>query len=158
MDKVTLIHKRMYHDDNHTMGFIIFDNGKINYILEDTKRDIKVAGETRIPAGLYEIKQRKEESRLTMKYRANYEWFQDWHLQLQNVPNFKYVYDHIGNYDTNTDGCRLHGLYPSNPRTGEDDMVKRSQDAFIDYYRYVTKLLESGTKVYTLIVDEDEPQ
>ena len=150
---ITLPHQRMYHDNNHTMGFIKF-NGMVNYILEDTKRDIKIAGETRIPAGLYEIKQRKVESPLTLRYREDYDWFDLWHLELQNVQNFKHVYDHIGNYDKNTDGCRLHGLYPSNPRTGERDMVKRSQDAFIDYYMYVTSLLESGIRVFTHIYDE----
>jgi hypothetical protein len=150
--KVVLKHHRMYYDDTHTMGYILFD-GKINYILEDTKRSNKIAGETRINAGLYEIKQKKILTPLTKSYRKRYNWF-EWHLELQNVKNFNNIYDHIGNFAKDTRGCRLHGLYPSNPRIESVNMVKNSTAAFKDYYKYVNELLESGIRVFTKIIDE----
>ena len=55
---------RISSQKDSTSG-ILFDvvNGKRNflcYTLEDEQRDVKVWGETRIPAGTYEIKLRNE--------------------------------------------------------------------------------------------------
>lgn len=150
-DKLILIHQRMFHDSDHTMGYLVFDN-KINYILEDPPQKIKLAGKTRIPAGIYEIKQRKVLSPLTKKYREKYSWF-NWHLEFQDVPNFEHVYSHIGNYATDTDGCQLHGLTPTNPRIGRV-MVENSTLAFIEYYKYITNTLENGGQVFIDVRNE----
>ena len=57
------------------------------YTLEDEQRDVKVYGETRIPAGTYKLKLR-EEGGFHNKYLARYG--ADWHhgmIWVQDVPN-----------------------------------------------------------------------
>lgn len=100
--------ERFLSDENATVGKLYADGEFVCYTLEDEKREVKVKGETRIPAGTYDVKKREVLSGLTKKYREKYDFF-DYHYQLQNVPNFNYVYIHMGNYETNTDGCILVG-------------------------------------------------
>ena len=90
---------------------ILFDvtGGKrkfLCYTLEDEYRKDKVKGETRIPAGTYDIILRKVGSFHT-KYS---EKFKDMHkgmLWVKDVPNFEYILIHIGNTDEDTSGCLL---------------------------------------------------
>jgi len=90
----------------------LFDvtNGRkfLCFVLEDQFRQQKVKGETRIPAGTYEVRLRKEGG-----FHANYsKRFPKIHLgmlHLQNVPNFTFILLHCGNHDEDTDGCLLVG-------------------------------------------------
>ena len=81
-----------YSDDGETtIGLLYIDKKFYCYTLEDTHHDIKVPGETRIPAGNYQLTMRKEVTPLTEKYRTRYpEWF-TFHLELQHVPNFSSI-------------------------------------------------------------------
>lgn len=99
---------RYDHGEDHTAGLLRSCDGFLGYLLEDEYRSVKVKGETRIPAGRYEIKKRMEVTPLTERYRKKFQWF-DFHLELQDVPNFNNVYIHIGNYERDTDGCLLVG-------------------------------------------------
>ena len=119
------------------------------FTLEDEKRTVKVHGETRIPAGRYKILFRKVESEKTKKYRARFPWF-TWHLELQNVPNFKYVYIHIGNTDKDSDGCILLGKTADHVA----GTIGQSVAAFTTFYQKVSALLENGREVWITIVDE----
>lgn len=108
--------------------------------LEDEYRKEKVAGETRIPEGNYEIKKRVVLSGLTQKYRKRFDWF-DFHLMLQDVPNFNYVYIHVGNNHKHTDGCIL---------VGQDSggwEVWNSVDTFKPLYQKISNALYKGEKV-----------
>jgi len=78
------------------------------YTLEDESRDVKMSGETRIPAGVYELGINAADTPLTLKYRKKYSWFK-YHIEVKNVPGFKGIYIHVGNVDDNTDGCILLG-------------------------------------------------
>ena len=70
------------------------------YILEDEHRDVKVAGETRIPAGRYEIKLRPpEQGNVNAKYMSKFPDMHKGRLWLQDVPGFTWIYIHIGNTD-----------------------------------------------------------
>lgn len=118
----------------------------ISHTLEDEPREIKIKGETRIPAGKYEIKERKVLSPLTQKYRKNLKWFR-WHLELQDVPGFQYVYIHIGNDDDDTEACILVGYQQADWR------IWKSAMAFRDLYFYIVGALQNG-KVFIEIRDE----
>lgn len=91
-----------------TLGQVYIDNKPECFSLEDEYRKVKVKGDTRIPAGTYEIKFNESLTPLTKKYRGKYPWF-TYHLEIQNVNNFKNVYIHIGNTDDHTDACVLVG-------------------------------------------------
>lgn len=123
-----------------------------NYTLEDEHRDQKVPGETRIKAGLYELKIQPLDTPLTKKYQAKYPWFKK-HIEITGVPNFKGVYCHIGNKDEDTDGCVLFGDDANNNQTEEGE-IKRSTIAFKRWYEKVFPHLESGKKAFIEIRDE----
>ena len=121
------------------------------HTLEDEHRAYKVAGETCIPAGLYEIKMRREDSPLTKKYQDRFKWF-TYHLQLQDVPDFNYVYIHIGNTEENTDGCILLGS-TANVNTKVKGFIGGSTGAFQAFYEDVSEWLGQGDKVYIEVRD-----
>lgn len=116
--------------------------------LEDEPRTIKVAGETRIPAGTFEIVQRRVLSPLTQKYRERFEWFR-WHLMLLNVPGFDYVYIHIGNTEADTEACILVGEKP------QGWAIEQSLSAYRRLYHYIMGAFAAGDRVFISILDED---
>lgn len=78
------------------------------YTLEDQYNEPKIPGETRIPAGRYQIKLRTEGG-MHQRYT---ERFLPWHggmLWLQDVPGFTFIYLHVGNKDDDSEGCILVG-------------------------------------------------
>lgn len=78
------------------------------FTLEDEARTKKVWGETRIPAGSYDLAYRTEgghHARYAEKFAAIHKGM----LWLQNVPGFEWILIHIGNSDDDTAGCILVG-------------------------------------------------
>lgn len=128
----------------------------IGYVLEDEFREKKVKGETRIPAGYYELKIRKEETPLTVKHRTDYgQWFK-YHIEVTGVPNFQGIYIHAGNNDTHTDGCLLIGNTQNNHHTVQGNPLVSSVDGMRRVYELVYPELEAGHKVFIQIRDEKE--
>lgn len=125
-------------------------NGLECYGLEDEKRKIKVKGETAIPAGKYEVKFRMELSDKTLHYRKRFDFF-SWHLHLQDVPNFNYIYIHVGNTPADTDGCILLG-YTRSEKLGH---IGNSVAAFTDFYKMISGAIENGEKVFINITEAD---
>jgi hypothetical protein len=145
-----IILNRRKSNAHETWGELYLNGKRICYTLEDEKRAVKVWGETRIPAGEYEIKLRKEGG-----HHARYTKF-DFHkgmLHLQNVPNFKWILIHIGNNDKDTAGCILVGsvLISKNGRF----TLLRSTDAYIAIYPQIANALERGEKATITIKDEN---
>lgn len=104
----------------------------IAYTLEDEARDVKVKGETRIPAGRYEIIINRAETPLTKKYQERYTWFK-YHLMLKDVPNFTGIYIHPGRTDDFTDGCITVGDSANNNNLGAGE-ITGSVPAYIRIY------------------------
>ena len=119
------------------------------YTLEDEYREVKVNGETRIPAGTYTVDIQKADTPLALKYRARYAWFKN-HLEIKNVPNFKGIYIHIGNLDENSDGCVLLGDIADNNNVGPGSVMK-STEAFRRFYEFVYPHLP-----FTLVVKDEK--
>lgn len=151
--KMELLLKRFTSDAQSTLGILHINNVKECFTLEDEKRTVKVPGETRIPAGRYEVKFRKVDSGLTLRYRKRFpEWF-TYHLELQGVPNFQYVYIHIGNTEKDSDGCILVGKgYKINNNAA--DTISNSTAAFTDVYKKISAALGRGEKVFITVKDE----
>jgi hypothetical protein len=124
------------------------------YTLEDEYRDAKVKGETRIPAGRYEIVIQKANTPLTVKYRDRYPTWFKYHLMLKDVPNFQGIYIHIGNRGDNTDGCILVGDNLNNNKTGNGE-VSNSTACFMRLYSDLYGHLENDeNKAFINIRDE----
>ena len=132
--------------DNQTIGALHINGVFECFTLEDEHREVKVKGETRIPAGIYKLDFRKTDSPLTLKYRKKYGFFK-YHLEVQNVPNFNYIYIHVGNFESQTDGCLLLG------ETATKTTIGRSVVAWSRVYKEVSKALEAGELVKIEYID-----
>lgn len=134
--------------NDYTRGVLKVDKKAVCFTLEDEYRGLKIRGETRIPSGTYDISFRKVLSPMTKKYRKLYPWF-EWHLEIEDVPEFKYVYIHVGNTDDDTDACVLVGDSLSFSR---DNFIKDSLKAYKSLYIDLKKSLDRGEKVQIRIL------
>ena len=128
------------------------------HVLEDEFREVKVLGETRIDAGLFELKIRKEDSPLTIEHRKQYNegfdkpWF-FYHIEITGLPRHKFCYFHAGNKETHTDGCPLLNDTANNNSIEAGDM-SRSRQATKRFYDLVYPHLLAGGRAFVEIRDE----
>lgn len=99
---------RFTSDHDSTVSVIRVDGWFVCFGLEDEYREEKVAAETRIPAGRYEVGVRTVGG-FHSRYSNRFSEFHKGMLEVQGVPNFKYVLIHCGNTHLNTAGCLLVG-------------------------------------------------
>ncbi len=142
-----------YSDDGATTVGLLYLNGFFYcYTLEDAHRDVKIMGETRIPAGKYEIDFNRADTNLTLKYRnANPEWFK-YHLEIKKIPGFQGVYIHNGGTHKDTDGCLL--VSDSLSVSEANKSLTNSKNTFKRLYIYIKEELDKGTKVRLIMRDE----
>ena len=148
---------RFSSQSDSTSG-LLFDvtNGNkfLCYTLEDERREEKVMAETRIPAGVYSIKLRKEggfHGRYTKKYGSMHKGM----LHVQDVPNFKWILIHTGNTDEHTAGCLIVGDSQENNVLTKDGFIGRSVQAYKRIYPPIAEALENGEDVTIEYVDFD---
>ena len=134
-----IILNRLFQTPKSTIGHLSFA-GKNYFTCEDIFRSKKIAGETRIPSGTYDIKLRLE-GELVQKYNKKYNWHRGM-IWLQNVPDYSFVYIHVGNTFKDTEGCILIG-YGADVLTGE---ISQSVKAYTDFCADVYKNLR-GLKI-----------
>lgn len=139
-----------------TLG-ILFDvtNGRkfLCFTLEDEVRPNKVKGETRIPAGTYEVKLRSEGT-LHEQYKLKFPDMHKGMLWVTNVPSFEYILIHIGNTDIDTDGCLLvgEGTYEN---IGNKGSLTNSTAAYKQIYPPIAYAISKGERVEITYVDFD---
>lgn len=150
---------------NYTLGIVQcdFDPYKA-FILEDTFRDAKIAGETRFKSGLYSLGLRKEETPLTIKHREAYSknpfgvWFKEnpnwYHIEIYGVPEYTGCYIHSGIDDSHTKGCNLpcYGFDLSRLESPGSFSVKATND----FYALAYPLLLEGKKIFWETRDENK--
>lgn len=149
---------RYSSQDESTLGYLMAGSEEPGrafrcYTLEDEYREIKVPGETRIPAGRYEIKLRAAGG-MHQRYAAKHAWHRGM-LWLQNVPGFEWIYLHAGNTDDHTEGCILvgDGVLSNLPRVGRGS-ISSSQNAYKALALEIYSLLDTGKRVFVTIVDQ----
>ena len=101
---------RYLSDAEATLSKVSVDGAFVCHGLEDEHRRIKVFGETRIPAGEYDITVRREGG--FHKRYSNDRRFRDFHqgmLWVRRVPGFRFILIHVGNTEKHTKGCLLVG-------------------------------------------------
>ena len=147
--------KRYSDNKESTLGLLYVDGRFECYTIEDTHRDIKVSGQTRIPSGTYEIKLRNVGG-MTKKYKKKFPNDHIGMLHLQNVFNFKYVYIHIGNKATHSEGCILVGDTANNNEI-KGGFVGGSGVAYLRLYKKIVRSLKLGEngRVFIEVKDED---
>ena len=142
---------RFVHGTDSTLGCLFVDDVFQCFTCEDEFRTKKISGETRIPAGTYKIEGRSEGT-LIQKYRKKFGEIQ--HpvmLWIKDVPDFTFVYIHIGNTDDDSDACILTGKGAT--LTSDGGTVQNSTAAYIELYRKVLTALGTGESVKIQIRD-----
>ena len=150
---------RISSQKDSTSGLLFeVDNGKrtfLCYTLEDEQRDVKVWGETRIPAGTYKLGLRTEggfHTKYISKFGADFHKGMIWVL---DVPGFEYILWHIGNTDENTAGCLLLGDSQESNLVKKDGFVGSSTNAYKLVYPRVLAAIQSGLNVEVEYIDYD---
>ena len=140
---------RFSSDSDSTLG-VLFDTTNerkfLCFTLEDEFREIKISGETRIPAGTYNVTLRTEggfNQRYNDKFGTD---FNKGMLWVRDVPGFEYILIHIGNTDDNTEGCLLVGDTQTQNIT-KNGFIGSSTDAYTRIYPPIADVLVSGGEV-----------
>lgn len=149
--------ERIHNYAGYTVGklYNVSDgnNEDIAFTMEGPYRDIKISGQTRIPAGKYRVIFNENETELTKRYRELFAWF-NWHLMLENVPNFMNVYFHVGNRASDTEGSILVGKQVSGLGS-EEAFLMNSRQGFQEVYLRISASLQEGKEVYLEIIDSE---
>jgi hypothetical protein len=144
--------KRLGGDDDTTIGALYIGEGVSGYLfsftIEDERRFNKVSGETRIPAGRYQIELNRRGG-MNERY-SKYPWHKGM-LELQDVPDFDYIYIHPGNDDDDTAGCIL----PNYKADAENMRGENSFECYKDLYLLVIEAMKEDQDAYILITDEE---
>lgn len=146
---------RIQSRSNHTLGAIYTEDLKKDFVcftVEDEYRAVKVVGETRIPAGKYEIKFYAAGTKFHPKYLEKYG--AAWHkgmLMLQNVPGFSTILIHCGNTEKDTEGCLIVGDSVDS-KLGTID-AGTTRPAYERLYPLVRDALLAGRKAWITVED-----
>lgn len=142
-----------------TAGRFFIGGLQLCVALEDEHRDIKINGQTRIPAGVYNLGLRtvggfhgrySKDSRFRRMHKGM--------IQLLDVPNFSYVLIHCGNTHEHTAGCILLGskmITKNKGRPDEEYQISQSGKAYKHVYPIIADALIQGEEVTLQIVDMD---
>ncbi len=143
-------------DSTSGILFEVTDIGKrfLCYTLEDEARALKVKGETRVPAGTYNIGLRTEGG-FHSKYSKKYFGIHIGMLHILDVPNFEYILIHTGNTDEHTAGCLLVGDAQENNNIISDGFVGKSVNAYKRIYPSIAKAIQQGEEVTITYTDYD---
>ena len=149
---------RFSSQEDSTSGLLFEENDMgvkfLCYTLEDERRALKVKGETRVPAGTYKIKLRKEggfHARYTKKYGS----FHRGMLHICDVPNFEWILLHTGNTDEHTAGCLIVGDSQENNIIIKDGFICKSGNAYKRIYPAIAKAIEKNEEVTITYIDHD---
>ena len=147
---------RFQFGNDATNGVVFIDDVFECYTLEDQYQTKKVMQETRIPAGEYEIKYRKEGG-FHKRYTERYPDIHRGMLHVTNVPNFKWILIHVGNTDEHTAGCLLLGDTQENNQIKTNGFIGKSSQAYVRVYDKIANVLDMGEKVTITYYDFDIP-
>lgn len=111
-----------------TIGKLYIDGNYECFTLEDTVRPVKIAHETAIPAGSYD---------LTLDYSPKFKRVMP---HVLNVPGFDGIRIHTGNTDVDTWGCLLLGQ----THVKGQDFIGHSTLAFQDFYPKLQSAVDRG--------------
>lgn len=95
---------KIAESQNSTLSQMRIDGAFFCFVIEDGHRPVKVAGQTRIPEGVYKVK-RRTYGGFYDRYRARHG--HAFAIELENVPGFADILIHTGNTKEDTRGCLL---------------------------------------------------
>lgn len=147
-----LIVKRIRQGNYSTLSELFIGGQFVCFGLEDRLREVKIPGETAIPAGTYPLKLRKAGGMHT-RYRGLFPKIHQGMIEICAIPNFTYVYIHMGNNHRHTAGCLLVGNIWI--RDQADYVVLESRLAYLALYKRILQLMAEG-EVWICIQDLEQ--
>ena len=154
--KLEVLRFSSQEDSSSGLLFEVSELGRkfLCYTLEDERRALKVKGETRVPAGTYNIKLRKEGG-FHARYTKKYGGFHRGMLHICDVPNFEWILLHTGNTDEHTAGCLIVGDSQENNIIIKDGFIGKSGNAYKRIYPAIAKAIELNEEVTITYIDHD---
>ena len=154
--KLEVLRFSSQQDSTNGLLFQVIDGKRdfLCYTLEDERREEKVKHETRIPAGTYKIKLRKEggfHARYTKKYPDIHRGM----LHVTDVPGFEYILIHTGNTDEHTSGCLIVGSSQTSNLVAKDGFIGSSTATYKQIYPPIARAIEDGQEVVIEYIDYD---
>lgn len=140
--------RRTHRGRTATLSTLYIDGQPFCYGLEHLERPEKIPWQTAIPAGRYPIRLNLVGS-MNNAYRRLFPKAHIGMLEIVGIPNYRYVYIHIGNYSSDTAGCLLVGDYYTQP--AGDYAVFESKVAYWRLYQRIVAALCRNEEVYLQI-------
>ena len=109
------------------------------YLLEDKIRTVKIPKQTAIPTGQYTLRLNTWGGK-NADYRQKFPKLHKGMIEINGLPNFSFVYIHIGNTYTHTAGCPLCGF--GFELVNGDYQVLRSKDAYQMIYPKLLAIIQ----------------
>lgn len=124
--------QRIRQGKQSTLSHLYIDGEFVCYVLEDAIRDVKIKGETAIPTGRYSLVLNTYGA-MNARYKRRFPDFHQGMIEIKEIPNYSYVYIHIGNNIGDTSGCVLVGN--SYELIDGDYELRKSKKAYISLYK-----------------------
>jgi len=137
--------RRIGRGKNSTLSKLYLDGEFFCFGLEDLVREEKIKGSTAIPAGRYKLGLNRYGA-MNARYKRLFSDMHQGMLEILAIPNFSYVYIHIGNYYSDTSGCLLVGDYYKFPH-GQDYAVFDSTKTYKRLYQQIFPAVKAGNAV-----------
>lgn len=142
--------KRIRQGNNSTLSEIYVDDLLVCYGLEDTVREVKIKGETAIPAGKYPLFLNTYGA-MNARYKRRFPLLHQGMIEIKDIPNYSYVYIHIGNNFGDTAGCLLVGQ--NWELIAGDYELRQSRKVYLSLYMRLIEMM-AREKVFIEISNE----
>ncbi|WOF74122.1 DUF5675 family protein [Parvibaculaceae bacterium PLY_AMNH_Bact1] len=150
-----IVLRRRHDDGEATVGSLSIDGEQQCDTLEDQWQEVKKSGETRIPAGKYQVELKPVgTSRFDKSAKKNMGKYHNGMLRLVDVPGFTEILIHTGNTEKHTAGCILVGLGVGKDEAGHHT-VKNSWTAYRKIYPPIAEAIRARERVTIHIIDGD---
>lgn len=132
---------RISSGTDSTLGCLYVDGKFVCFALEDQHQAVKVPGETRIPAGTYQLRLRGWGG-FHARYMTRFD-FHEGMVELVGVPGFTDILMHCGNTDQHTAGCLLvgDGIHENVTTRG---YLNASEPAYRRVYPQIASAIKNG--------------
>ena len=133
--------KRVSQGNNSTLSEIYIDGEFACYGLEDTVRVPKIKGTTAIPKGRYRLRLNTYGA-MNARYKRRFPEMHRGMIEIADIPDFKYIYIHIGNNFGDTSGCLLVGS--EREWVEEEYELRKSKKAYVKLYKLLIDAVTKG--------------
>lgn len=134
---------RIAQGKQSTLSHLYIDGIFQCYLLEDKIRMVKIPKQTAIPEGQYSLRLNTWGG-MNATYRQKFPKLHKGMIEINGLPQFSFVYIHIGNTHLQTAGCPLCGL--GFELVNGDYRVVQSKDAYLMIYPKLLAIAESEDK------------